>query len=59
MPWSGLFARILTTLFTAESSYFKINDKSIGELADWDISELKVWFDELPSKLSEKQLKIG
>ena len=63
--WAESFMNKITctqcegTRLKKESSYFKINDKSIGELADWDISELKVWFDELPSKLSEKQLKIG
>lgn len=42
-----------------ESSYFQINDKSIGELASMDISELKIWFSELNPKLTEKQIKVG
>ncbi len=47
------------TRLKKESTYFKINDKHIGELSAYDISELKKWFDELPKYLSEKQLKIG
>ncbi len=42
-----------------ESLYFKVNTKNIVELANMDISELTDWFTELPSHLSEKQLKIG
>jgi excinuclease ABC subunit A len=42
-----------------ETDYFKINDKNIGELANWDISELHEWFDTLESKLNKNQLKIG
>ncbi len=42
-----------------ESTYFKINNKHIGELSAYDILELKKWFDDLPKYLTEKQLKIG
>ncbi len=42
-----------------ESLYFKINDKNIAELAAKDIVDLKIWFDELESNLSEKQIKIS
>lgn len=42
-----------------ESLYFKINDLNIAELASKDIVDLKKWFDELESHLSEKQIKIS
>jgi len=63
--WAESFMNKITctecegTRLKKQSSYFKIHDKSIGELADWDISELKIWFTTLQSNLSEKQIKIG
>lgn len=42
-----------------ESLYFKVNEKSIADLAQMDILELKKWFENLDATLSEKQLKIG
>ena len=42
-----------------ESLYFKIDDKNIGELVHMDISELSLWFKNLPEKLSEKQNAIA
>jgi len=42
-----------------EALYFKINKKNISELAQFDISELAKWFENIENKLSEKQLKIG
>jgi excinuclease ABC subunit A len=42
-----------------ESLYFKVNGKNIAELANLDISDLAVWFKELPKYLSEKQIKIA
>ncbi len=42
-----------------ESLYFKVYEKNIAELASMDISELAVWFKELPNVLSKKQLKIA
>jgi len=42
-----------------ESLYFKVNKKNISELAQFDISELANWFEEVESKLSKKQLKIA
>ncbi len=47
------------TRLKKESTYFKINEKHIGDLANLDISELKQWFDDLPKHLSDKQIKIG
>jgi excinuclease ABC subunit A len=42
-----------------ESLYFKVNEKSIADLAHMDILELKLWFENLDVALSEKQLKIA
>ncbi|MFY7938953.1 MAG: excinuclease ABC subunit UvrA, partial [Flavobacterium sp.] len=42
-----------------EVLYFKINEKSIGDLVHMDIVELKKWFDDLPKHLSEKQVAIS
>ncbi|SMC71705.1 excinuclease ABC subunit UvrA [Cellulophaga tyrosinoxydans] len=42
-----------------ESLNFKINEKNIAELALLDISELAVFFENLPSKIEGNQLKIA
>ncbi|NNL79174.1 MAG: excinuclease ABC subunit UvrA, partial [Flavobacteriaceae bacterium] len=42
-----------------ESLYFKIDGKSIADLAHMDIVELAEWFKSIPAKLSEKQKTIG
>ncbi|MBT8287196.1 MAG: excinuclease ABC subunit UvrA, partial [Bacteroidia bacterium] len=42
-----------------ESLFFKINGKSISDLAHMDIVDLSLWFKELPDYLSEKQFAIG
>ncbi len=42
-----------------EALYFKINDKSIGDLVQMDINELSEWFLELPKHLSDKQQTIA
>jgi excinuclease ABC subunit A len=42
-----------------ESLFFKINDKNIADLSDWDILELTAWFKDLEQHLSEIQLKIA
>lgn len=42
-----------------EALYFRINDASIADLSNMDIDHLAKWFDNLESKLSEKQLIIG
>ncbi len=47
------------TRLNKESAYFKVDGKSIGELASWDIVELHEWFSNLADRLNEKQLKIG
>ena len=38
---------------------FKIDEKSIADLAQMDLSELYQWTNELPKKLSSNELKIG
>ncbi len=42
-----------------ESLYFKVDGKNIAELAQKDISDLAEWFQDLNSRLSEKQQKIA
>ena len=42
-----------------ESLFFKVENKSISDLAHMDILELQEWFNELEAKLSEKQVKIA
>ncbi len=42
-----------------ESLYFRLNGKSIAELANTDIIELASWFEDLHLHLSEKQFKIA
>lgn len=47
------------TRLRKEVLYFKINEKSIGDLVHMDIVELKQWFSDLPEHLSEKQVAIS
>lgn len=42
-----------------ESLNFKINNKNIAELANKDIVDLALWFEDLTNHLSEKQFKIA
>lgn len=42
-----------------EALSFRIADQNIHELAERSIADLRQWFDELPEKLSERQLIIG
>ena len=42
-----------------ESLHFKINNKSISDLAKLDINELAEWFHNLDGKLSERQVIIA
>lgn len=42
-----------------ESLHFRINEKNISELAGMDIIELFEWFDNIETKLSEKQKLIA
>lgn len=47
------------TRLKKEAHFFKLNNLHIGDLAKMDLSELAVWFKELPKHLSADQLKIG
>ena len=42
-----------------ESQFFLIDDKSISEVNQMDISDLKIWVDSLDKKLSPKKNKIA
>ena len=63
--WADSFMNQITcttcggTRLKSESSYFKINEKSIGELSQMDVVELHEWFSYVAETLNEKQLKIG
>ena len=47
------------TRLRKESHYFKIDEKHIGDLTQMDLSDLKLWFDQLEAKLNSAQLQIG
>ena len=47
------------TRIKKEAHYFKINDKNIGELAQMDIGDLAVWFNDVEKTLSKNQKRIG
>jgi excinuclease ABC subunit A len=47
------------TRLRKEVLYFKINEKSIGDLVQMDIVELQQWFFDLPNHLSDKQVTIS
>jgi len=47
------------TRLRKEAHYFKIDEKHIGDLAQMDLSDLKLWFDLLEAKLNSAQLQIG
>jgi len=42
-----------------ESRYFKLDDKNIADLAQMDVSHLAEWFNDLESRLSERQNRIA
>ena len=42
-----------------ESRSFKINNKDIFQLSEMDLSDLKSWFENLKSKLSDKEIRIS
>lgn len=47
------------TRLKKQAEYFKIAEKSIGDLVKYDLSQLHSWFKELDKKLNDNQLKIG
>jgi excinuclease ABC subunit A len=42
-----------------EAQFFRVNGKNITELCDMDISDLTIWFQDLNSHLTDKQLLIA
>jgi len=42
-----------------QAKFFKLNNKNIGELSSLNITDLVQFFNELPDKLTQKQLVIG
>ncbi len=42
-----------------ESLFFKIDDKNISNVSNWDIASLKEWVESLDDKLSDRQLLIA
>ena len=42
-----------------EACFFKINELNIADLAQMDLDELYIWFDQLPQFLSKNEMKIG
>ncbi len=47
------------TRLKKEARYFKINGKSISDLAEMEIDELKKWFENIEKKLNPKQKQIA
>lgn len=47
------------TRLKKESLFFKIDNKNIGELANWDLTELAKWFENLDERLNERQQQIA
>lgn len=47
------------TRLKKESVHFKIADKNIAELAQYDIETLANWFDQVDNKLTDRQRQIG
>ena len=47
------------TRLKKESLYFKIADKNIAEIAEMDISDMAIWFNEIEERLSDRQNKIA
>lgn len=47
------------TRLKKEALYFRINNKSIADLAHMDVLDLDQWFKRLPGQLSKKQLLIA
>jgi len=42
-----------------EALYVKVDDRHIGELCEWPVKELKIWFDSLNKKLSEYDKQVA
>lgn len=42
-----------------ESLWFKLDDKNIAELSEWDLDQLMQWFKDLESRISQRQQTIA
>ncbi len=49
----------LGTRLKKESLFFKLNNKNISEISEFSITELKIWFENLPNYLTPKQVSIA
>jgi excinuclease ABC subunit A len=47
------------TRLRLESRWFKMHDKNIAELSQYNLGVLRQWFEKLPPKLSKKQQQIA
>ena len=47
------------TRLKKESRYFKIDGKNISELAEMDVAELQGWFEDIESRMSDRQNAIA
>ncbi|MBS1623113.1 MAG: excinuclease ABC subunit UvrA [Bacteroidetes bacterium] len=47
------------TRLRKESLWFKIDNRNIGELANWDLDVLADWFKDLESRMNDKQRTIA
>lgn len=47
------------TRLNEKTNYFKIDGKTISDVAAMEMTELKAWLDELPSKLNERENRIA
>lgn len=47
------------TRLNEQTTYFKIDGKTISEVAAMEITELKKWLPDLPSKMNDKENKIA
>ncbi|MBS1656853.1 MAG: excinuclease ABC subunit UvrA [Bacteroidetes bacterium] len=63
--WAEEFMESITcpechgTRLKKESLFFKLDEKNIAELAEMSIAELQLWFDDIETRLNEKQIQIG
>lgn len=42
-----------------ESLWFKVDDKNIADLSDWDLDQLMAWFKDIEKRISQRQQAIA
>ena len=47
------------TRLKKEALWFRIGEKNIGELSAMDLTELRIFMEHVPEKMSDRQMKIG